>query len=137
MTLSTLIARLEEAEKKATPAPWAAEHRDVGNPDNDPAALPSSSLGWEINGPPEAWHRGQFQSGHDAVAIAESRNALPLLLALAREAVAWRTWCGTVNPNAFVRGQTVAETRAATDRIAAGMGVEIDLSPELRKEIET
>lgn len=66
----TWTADLAELAGKATPGPWEASHRDVGNPENDPDKECGCMLGWEINGPPKAWHRGQFERGHDAVFIA-------------------------------------------------------------------
>ena len=63
----------------ATPGPWRAVCRDVGNPDN---ALPwdhDRFLQWELEGPPEPPGRGQLY-GEDAHYIAAANPATVLSL---------------------------------------------------------
>ena len=71
------LAAMRARADAATPGPWRASHRNVGcTPDMDEVA----GLGLEIEGPPEAWNRGQFARGADAVFIAAAREDVPRLL---------------------------------------------------------
>lgn len=72
------LERLREMCEAATPGPWEAFHRHVHyTADDDEVA----GLGLEVHGPPEAENRGQFARGADTRFIAESRTALPRLIA--------------------------------------------------------
>lgn len=65
------MSDLRQLAEQATPGPWRAYHRDIGNPSNDPSKDDSScGLGWELEGPPEPMLRGRFASGYDACLIA-------------------------------------------------------------------
>ena len=61
----------------ATPGPWKARHRAFGLTAEDDEC---SGLGLVVDGPPEAWNRGQYARGADARFIAAAREALPRLL---------------------------------------------------------
>lgn len=74
------LRRLLEA---ATPGPWTERGRDVDHDKfvadgKNPADV--CGLGCEVEGPPEAWHRGQFERHADAALIVAAVNALPSLL---------------------------------------------------------
>lgn len=77
------LAQLEALCRQATPGPWKARHRHVGNPSNDFAWDESAGLGWEIEELDRPM-RGQFVRGADAHFIAEARTALPEALAEVR-----------------------------------------------------
>lgn len=88
--------RLEEIRARAdaaTPGPWRAVHRDGLCTSNDDE---QGGLGLEIEGPEEAWGRGQFHRAADALFIAHSRADVPWLLAhidaLTAERDAARVW---------------------------------------------
>lgn len=72
------LGAIRDRVTAATPGPWTALHRHVGlTADDDETA----GLGLEIEGPPEAWNRGQFARGADATFIAHARQDVPALLA--------------------------------------------------------
>lgn len=74
-------ARLQEIKARAdaaTAGPWKASHRHGLLTENDDE---SAGLGLEIEGPPEAWNRGQFSRGADASFIAHAREDVPDLIA--------------------------------------------------------
>lgn len=77
-------AKQQEAEEIAagtryrpTPRPWTARHRHVDAQNHDDEI---GGLGWEIEGPPEATLRGQFQRAADAHAVAANPDMLDALL---------------------------------------------------------
>lgn len=76
MTASTpgVVARLRELEAAATRGPWAAT----------PATMAGRQM-YKVT--PQCTDRGSM-SGEDAALIAEARNALPALLAVAEAAAA-------------------------------------------------
>lgn len=66
-------ATLRTLAKAATPGPWVERGRDIDHDrfvaeGRNPAD--SAGLGCEVDGPPEAWHRGQFERHADAAYIA-------------------------------------------------------------------
>jgi hypothetical protein len=74
---------LRKLHEAATAGPWVECGRDVGhdkmvaegrNPGD------ACGLGCEIDGPPEAWLRGQFHNHADAALIVALRNAASFLL---------------------------------------------------------
>jgi hypothetical protein len=70
-------AEIRARAEAATPGPWLASHRCVDRtPDDDE----SCGLGLEIDGPPEAYLRGQFARSADAQFIAAARTDIPALL---------------------------------------------------------
>lgn len=72
------LAAIRARAEAATPGPWSAHHRSYGlTADHDEFG----GLGLEIEGPPEAFLRGQFARGTDAQFIAASRTDTPALLA--------------------------------------------------------
>ena len=72
---------IEARANAATAGPWTARHRHVDCTPNDDE---SCGLGLEIDGPPEAMLRGQFERGADAVFIAHARHDVPALVAEVR-----------------------------------------------------
>lgn len=72
--------QLSEIRKRADAAsagPWKAKHRCMGcTADEDETC----GLGLDVDGPPEAMNRGQFERGADATFIAHSREDIPSLL---------------------------------------------------------
>jgi hypothetical protein len=79
---------LRELLAKATPGPWREHGRDV---DHDKFVAEGSNPGdiCGIEGPPEAWLRGQFQNHADAALIVALVNAAGPLLDIAD---AMREW---------------------------------------------
>lgn len=75
------LDRLDDLHTAATPGPWRVTGRHC---DWQPGVDEQSGLGLEIAGPPEPELRGQFARWSDAALIAEARNALPDLIAAAR-----------------------------------------------------
>ncbi len=61
---------------EATPLPWRLSGRDV-HWERDPSISERSGLGYEIDGPPEASLRGQFEKYADAALIVAAVNRLP------------------------------------------------------------
>jgi hypothetical protein len=86
MTLDDLAALAEQA----TPGPWAEVGRDVGHDEMVAAGMnpgDARGLGCEIEGPPEAWLRGQFARHADAAYIAACSPAvIKALVAVAKAA---------------------------------------------------
>jgi hypothetical protein len=80
------LASIEARAEAATPGPWTAHHRCVLVSDDDFATDDDCGLAWEIEGPPEAWNRGQFERGHDAAFISSARDDIPSLCAALRQA---------------------------------------------------
>jgi hypothetical protein len=82
------IAAISARSGAATAGPWTEHGRDV---DHDKMVAggrnpgDACGLACEIEGPPEAWHRGQFQKHSDADFIAHAREDVPYLLARLRE----------------------------------------------------
>lgn len=75
------LDRLEALCAEATPAPWMAHARHVHNDGNQDEM---DGLGWDLDGPPKPLLRGQFAKAADAKLAAESRTALPALVAEVR-----------------------------------------------------
>ena len=76
------LARWEALADQATPGPWTARHRDSSNPTQDPAR-DGEHLGWHLD-PLAVPDRGQIVRGADAAFLAESRTAVPALVAEVR-----------------------------------------------------
>jgi hypothetical protein len=72
------LRAIEARANAATPGPWQARHRHAEMTAEDDE---SCGLGLEIDGPPEAWNRGQFARGSDAQFIAHARADIPALIA--------------------------------------------------------
>jgi hypothetical protein len=72
------LQAIRERAEAATPGPWVATHRHSQCTADDDE---TSGLGLEIEGPPEAWNRGQFALGADALFIAHARTDIETLLA--------------------------------------------------------
>lgn len=73
--------RLDEIRRRAeaaTSGPWEAYNRGC---DRTPLDDEAGGLGLEIDGPPEAYGRGQFHLAADAQFIAHARSDVPYLLA--------------------------------------------------------
>jgi hypothetical protein len=73
------LKAIRERAEKATPGPWRAECRSVGNEENDPAWPPDDFLQFELHGPAPVMGRGDFV-GRDADFIAHARSDIPDLL---------------------------------------------------------
>ena len=69
---------IKAREAAATAGPWETIHKHSQCTVKDDEM---DGLGLRIDGPPEAWNRGQFEKGADAVFIAASRADIPALIA--------------------------------------------------------
>lgn len=72
------IQEIRERHAASTPGEWVATHRHSQCTADDDE---QSGLGLEIQGPPEASNRGQFERGADARFIAHAHQDVPFLLA--------------------------------------------------------
>ncbi len=78
------LDKWQELADKATEGPWEVDGRDCDFDRGNLYTGEQSGLGYEIIGPPEPMLRGQFGRYADAALIAESRTAVPLLVAEVR-----------------------------------------------------
>ena len=92
---ANILSRVEAVLAAATDGPWREVGRDV---DHDKMVAAGRNpgdacgLGCEVEGPPEAYLRGQFDRHADATFIAFARNTYPEALAVVRAARLVSQW---------------------------------------------
>jgi len=73
------IAAIKALAEAATAGPWTSHHRASDRTSDDDEC--AGGLGLQVDGPPEAWGKGQFHLAADAAFIAAAREAVPALIA--------------------------------------------------------